>query len=150
MTLPASTAATISPKDDLYNLVSGYYGPGAVALWLLAIYAVALTWLFHPRHSLARDTITNDFIFCLLYPVVAAGHLFIQLSHYPGTRRSIRDRNDKQLLPQAASILASVVICNLYGVIAFAFSFIFILAELSHNRNKRKFLRRRSVAVWTV
>jgi hypothetical protein len=147
--------------DGHYDLVSGFYGPGAVVFWLLAALAITITWSLRVEHHADRDTLSNEFVGFLLYPVIAAGHLVIQMSQFPGQRHSIWDLKDKQLLSQSASIRASNAICDIYMMLACTDSIVvWLLRFLDQDDNDRRKLidrilprfpwRRRSIAVGAV
>ena len=67
---------------DVLADVSGLYGQGAVACWLLALGSVAISWTFN-RDCRVRDEITNDFVAAIAMPCVSAGHLIYQMIRRP-------------------------------------------------------------------
>jgi hypothetical protein len=69
-----------APNTELSLEVSGLYGPGAIACWYYIVTSVTLTWLFNPR---CRFKVTNDFIAAIAYPIIANGHLLIQIIQLP-------------------------------------------------------------------
>lgn len=100
-----------SGSFDRYALVSGFYGPGVTICWYLTISSCFVKWLAHPDRP---GTVDNDFITALTIPIVAAGHLFMQLPNYPGPTDDIASTSDPDLVPYAAAIEASVVIVRCF------------------------------------
>ena len=66
-----------------YELVSSFYGPGAVGCWLLIISSIFIAWTLDPIRRL-KDTIDNDFLAAVTFPALAAGNTIYQAIHYPG------------------------------------------------------------------
>ena len=66
-----------------YELVSSFYGPGAIGCWLLVISSIFIAWILDPIRR-AKDTIDNDLLAAVTFPAIAAGHTIYQIIHYPG------------------------------------------------------------------
>ena len=104
---------------DVANLqadVSGLYGQGAVACWLLALCSVVVSWTFN-RDCRVRDEITNDFVAAIAMPCVSAGHLIYQIIRHPSW---LAIEADESLLwgahKNAAGIRASHRVCATYAI----------------------------------
>ena len=82
MSFDKPTYVSHSTCADLQADVSGLYGQGAVACWLLALGSVAISWTFN-RDCRVRDEITNDFVAAIAMPCVSAGHLIYQMIRRP-------------------------------------------------------------------
>ncbi|KAL9584926.1 MAG: hypothetical protein Q9212_001828 [Teloschistes hypoglaucus] len=65
-----------------YELVSPFYGQGVMACWLLAFLSCVVSWAVDPRKR-ASDSIDIAFIAVLVFSIVAAGHLIVQLLRFP-------------------------------------------------------------------
>lgn len=91
-----------------YSRVSDVYGVGAVDCWILVAYSVAIQFTFK---SPLLDTVTAELAATLLYPIIIAGHLILQVSKYPGPRGSIWTTDDEKLIQYAAAIQAACWIC---------------------------------------
>ncbi|KAK3058313.1 hypothetical protein LTR09_001391 [Extremus antarcticus] len=104
---------------DRLARVSSLYGPGTVSCWLCTVTSVFISWTLNKR-TISEDTITNDLLACLSFPIVAAGHLLHQVATFPGNRSSILTTNDPVLLPWAAAIQASLTICEIAAPMALA------------------------------
>ncbi|KAL1597127.1 hypothetical protein SLS60_008709 [Paraconiothyrium brasiliense] len=107
------------PGDERFELVSSLFGPGNIACWICLILSVLVSWTVNPSCA-RKDTITNDFIAVLTFPVVAAGHFFHQIVQQTGTKhdgKTIRlpdllmslDRDDVQAV---AAIEAPLTVCE--------------------------------------
>lgn len=57
--------------------VSSYYGPGSLCGWYLIILSVIVTWRYSSKTGFRATSIaiTNDFIACMLYPLLSSCHL---------------------------------------------------------------------------
>lgn len=75
-----NVAADTDPSLD----VSGFYGPGSIACWYLLVSSVIVTWLWKPRY---RFKVTNDFIAAVAYPLIANGHLLLQIIQFPPDKK---------------------------------------------------------------
>lgn len=75
----SSTEAT---QSNEYDLVSSFYGPGAVVGWYLTVLACLVSFSLHPRKRI-RDSITVDLIAVLTFPAIAAADLITQVRSYP-------------------------------------------------------------------
>ncbi|VUC25246.1 unnamed protein product [Clonostachys rosea] len=75
-----NTMGQTKGDEDLYKLVSGFYGPGSIGCWYLLVISVLISWVFDPR---CRFRVTKDLIAAVIYPTVAAGHLLIQIVNFP-------------------------------------------------------------------
>ncbi|KAK0509558.1 hypothetical protein JMJ35_007952 [Cladonia borealis] len=95
-------------QSDQYDLVSGFYGPGAVVGWYLTALACLVCLSLHPRKR-SRDSITADLIAVLTFPTVAAADLITQVRSYP--------REGATLAQNAASIKASLSVTGVFLVI---------------------------------
>lgn len=107
----SSTSAT-----DQYDLVSSFYGPGAVVGWYLTAFACLVSFSLHPRKR-CRDSITADLIAVLTFPTVAATDLITQARSYP--------KEGITLKQNAASIEASLIVTEIFMAIDV---FLFLLA----------------------
>jgi hypothetical protein len=67
--------------DSLGAVASGFYGPGSLAAWYLVVASVIATWCNDKRKSFRTS---GDFIAATAYPIVATGHLIVQLVRFPG------------------------------------------------------------------
>lgn len=112
------------PANSL-NLVSDYYGPGTLALWVLTAAGVGISWFTLKKHE-----INPEFVGFLLYPIIAGGHAIIQVAKFTGSREDIWSTADPELLPQALSIQASVKVCNLFFFLGTTLSLIAILDNI--------------------
>lgn len=72
-----AAAHQISPKDN----VSGLYGPGAFASWLLIVCSVFVSWTAIKKTK--GDILTNDLFAALAIPAVACGHTIYVLVGNP-------------------------------------------------------------------
>lgn len=68
--------------EGLYKLVSGFYGPGSMGCWYFLIASVFISWVLEPRY---RFCMTNELIAVVAYPIIAAGHLLIQIVNFPNS-----------------------------------------------------------------
>ena len=75
----SSTSGTQSTE---YDLVSSFYGPGAVGGWYLTALACLVSFSLHPRKR-SYDSITADLIAVLTFPTVAAVDLITQARSFP-------------------------------------------------------------------
>ncbi|KAM0697425.1 hypothetical protein Q7P36_002279 [Cladosporium allicinum] len=82
MSFDKPTYVSHSTCADLQADVSGLYGQGAVACWLLALGSVVISWTFN-RDCRVRDEITNDLVAAIAIPCVSAGHLIYQMIRRP-------------------------------------------------------------------
>ena len=98
----SSTSAT---QSNQYDLVSSFYGPGAVMGWYLTALACLISFSLHPRKRL-RDSITADLIAVLTFPTVAAADLITQVRSYP--------REGATLGQKAASIEATLIVTETF------------------------------------
>lgn len=114
-------------KPDEFSFVSGYYGPGVVLCWGLVTWAFMLTWPLDPHHAASqKDVISNDLIAILMYPAIAAGHVFVQVTQH-GNFREAKNSGDATLIAHAASIHASAMVCSLYLGLSVVFLSRFLL-----------------------
>lgn len=112
--------------SDRYLLVSSFYGPGSVGCWLFTVASVVIAWTLNRRHRV-KDTITNDLLATLTYPVVAAGHLLLQVRDFPGDRAAIM--TDGVFTQYTASIEASLNVCEIFATMSLA---LFSACALAH------------------
>ena len=98
----ASTPAT---QSNQYDLISSFYGPGAVAGWYLTALACLISFSLHPRKR-SRDSITADLIAVLTFPTVAAADLITQVRSYP--------KEGTTLAQNAASIEATLIVTETF------------------------------------
>jgi hypothetical protein len=89
---------------------------------------------------LVNDTISNDFIGCLLYPAVASIHAIVQVSHYPGSENELWSTEDALLVPYSMAIQASVKVCDMYIVM----TGLFLLSSLGTLSTGLPFPKRRA------
>ena len=73
------SSADHDPYDD-YALVSGFYGPGTMMAWYLMVASVIVTWSNNLDH---RFRISGDFLAAFFYPMIAGGHVLIQIAQFP-------------------------------------------------------------------
>ncbi|CAH0057368.1 unnamed protein product [Clonostachys solani] len=78
-----STGTENGNDSNDFALVSGFYGPGAIGCWYYLITLFAVSWAFNPEETRRMRCPTPDFAAMMLYPVVAIGHLVIQIRHFP-------------------------------------------------------------------
>ncbi|KAJ4346601.1 uncharacterized protein N0V89_010532 [Didymosphaeria variabile] len=108
-------AMTNLPGDERFELVSSLFGPGNIACWICLIIQ-----LDNQPVLRKKDTITNDFIAVLTFPIVAAGHFFHQIVQQTGKKhdgKTLRlpdllmslDRDDVQAV---AAMEAPLTICE--------------------------------------
>ena len=96
-----SMSSTEATQVDKYDLVSSFYGPGAVGGWYLAALACVISLSLHPRKR-SRDSITADLIAVLTFPTVAAADLITQVRSYP--------KEGTTSTQNAASIQATLIV----------------------------------------
>ena len=97
---------------DRLNLVSSFYGPGAVGCWYLTSLSCLISWTVHPKKRLS-GSIDNDFIAFLTFPAVSAGHLILQTKNFSSideTQQSLPEN----LLQTAAALEASLIITETF------------------------------------
>ncbi|KAF2669879.1 hypothetical protein BT63DRAFT_423857 [Microthyrium microscopicum] len=126
-------------------MVSAFYGPGVIALWLLASVSTCITFGLNRRHWFyTKDSITVDFVVFLLYPAIAGIDLFAHHS----VNQNIQDQTPNAPSgSQAEAINTSVKICDAYTAMAL---FLCIFYLNSRKSNKDVFPRRRATAVFAV
>ena len=73
------TSILPSAMEPSLASVSSLYGPGTFGGWMCTTASVFISWTCH-RHSMSHDTIGNDFIAVLIFPIVAAIHHRVELS----------------------------------------------------------------------
>jgi hypothetical protein len=147
-----------SPLDGHYDLVPSYYGAGSFALWILTIISVIIVWLFHPRHALSRDTITAEFVGCLLYPVVAGSDVFRRVSQFGRSNEALwKTPMEPKLIAQVLAIQAPVKICDYHLLFTLLYTLVllFMFFQMWRKDEKSKlnitrFPWRRSSCVWIV
>ena len=100
-----SMSSTSAPHSNEYDLVSSFYGPGAVVGWYLTVLACLVSYCLHPRKRI-RDSITADLLAVLTFPTVAAADLITQVRSYP--------REGATLAQYAASIKASLSVTEVF------------------------------------
>ena len=98
----SSTAAT---QSNQYDLVSSFYGPGAVVGWYLTALACLVSFSLHP-HKRSRDSITADLITVLTFPTVAAADFITQVRSYP--------KEGTTLAQNAASIEVTLIVTETF------------------------------------
>ena len=108
-------------NEARYNLVESLYGPGTVLAWLLTTVSVLISWTFNKRCR-QEDTISVDFIAMILFPMVAACHLFFQVSRLPVTFANVVTSEDATLLQLTAAIEAPLNICETFSMAALIFA----------------------------
>ncbi|KAL8762628.1 MAG: hypothetical protein Q9194_007513 [Teloschistes cf. exilis] len=64
------------------ELVSPFYGEGVMACWMLAWMSCLVSWAVDPRKR-ASDSIGVVFMVALVFSILAAGHLIVQLLRFP-------------------------------------------------------------------
>ncbi|CAH0055018.1 unnamed protein product [Clonostachys solani] len=70
--------------SDYYTLVSGFYGPGALACWYLSIAAYIFNSLTAKREGKSHlFGLSIEFLALMAYPIIAIGHLLIQINGFP-------------------------------------------------------------------
>ena len=94
-----------SAQSNQYDLVSSFYGPGAVVGWYLTALACLVSFSLHPRKR-SRDSITADLIAVLTFPTVAAADLITQVRSYP--------KEGFTLEQNAASIEATLIVTETF------------------------------------
>ncbi len=98
-------SSTSPTQTNKYDLVSSFYGPGAVGGWYLTVLACLVSFSLHPRKR-SRDSITADLIAVLTFPTVAAADLIIQVRSYP--------KEGATLAQKAASIEATLIVTETF------------------------------------
>ncbi|CAI6097761.1 unnamed protein product [Clonostachys chloroleuca] len=69
---------------DYYTLVSGFYGPGALACWYCSIASCIFNSLTAKRDEKSRlFGLSIEFVALMAYPTIAIGHLLIQINGFP-------------------------------------------------------------------
>lgn len=66
---------------DPYELISGFYGPGALACWYLMFASVLVTWIFN--NPAYRYKISSDLVAFVLFPLIATGHVMYLSFRFP-------------------------------------------------------------------
>jgi hypothetical protein len=116
MSFDDPTSIKIFTCADFLADVSGLYGQGAVACWLLTLCSVVVSWTFN-RDCRVRDEITNDFVAAIAMPCVSAGHLIYQIIRRPSW---LAIEADNSLFwgahKMAARIRASHRVCATYAI----------------------------------
>ena len=98
-------SSTSAPQSNEYDLVSSFYGPGAVVGWYLTVLACLVSYCLHPRKRI-RDSITADLIAVLTFPTVAAADLITHVRSYP--------KEGATLAQKAASIEATLIVTETF------------------------------------
>lgn len=119
-----------------YSLVPSLYAPGTVGGWLFTVGSTLVSWTLNP-HSRKKDSINNDFIAALCFPLVAACHLLLQIRHYPGDKSVIMTTEDDTLLKHVASIEASLNVCETFATIALI---LFLISAYNRNLKRAAFI----------
>ena len=101
----SSTSAT---QSNQYDLVSSFYGPGAVEGWYLATLGCLISFSLHPRKR-SHDAIAADLTAVLTFPTIAAADLITQVRSYP--------KEGTTLAQNAASIEATLIVTETFLVI---------------------------------
>lgn len=68
-------------QDD-HALISGFFGPGALAAWYQVLAAIAVRWVMVRTE---RFRITADFLAAMAYPVTTADYLLSRIAAFPTT-----------------------------------------------------------------
>jgi hypothetical protein len=69
---------------DYYALVSGLYGPGALACWYLSMASCIFNSLTAKRDQKSHlFGLSIEFVALVAYPTIAIGHLLIQINGFP-------------------------------------------------------------------
>ncbi|RYC78125.1 hypothetical protein BFJ63_vAg19001 [Fusarium oxysporum f. sp. narcissi] len=98
---------------DRLQLVSSFYGPGTTGCWYFTTLSCLLLWTLHPKRKNC-DSIDTDFIAVLTYPVVAAGHLVVQLTTYTDLTAEMMTTKDPAPRQAIASIEAALTVNEIY------------------------------------
>ena len=98
-----------------YQLVDSLYGPGTVAAWLLSLCAVLMSWTLN-KSSREKDSISLDFIAALLLPLIAAGHIVLQIVRMPVSVAEAITTEDVDLQRYAAALEAPLSICETFSI----------------------------------
>ncbi|KAK4221239.1 hypothetical protein QBC38DRAFT_505066 [Podospora fimiseda] len=98
----------IIPESERFSLVSSFYGPGNCICWFLLLVSVAI--------NQTADTMTNDPVAAITFPVVAVGdYIYLVLTNYSdmanGGAWSTPITSDVQFV---ASIEAPLIICEAF------------------------------------
>lgn len=80
--MAAGETGAHSVNNDEHALISGYFGPGALAAWYLMMTSVAVTWTLDPTR---RYKFSSDFLAAIAYPIIATGYLITRIAVYPTT-----------------------------------------------------------------
>lgn len=94
----AAAIPSNGPNVNAYATVSSLYGPGTVSCWYLTTFSVLISWTLHP-YKRKCGSIDVDLIATLTLPVVAAGHLILQV-------RLLLDRHATDLYEPFYSVAA--------------------------------------------
>ncbi len=100
-----SMSSTLATQSNRYDLISSFYGPGAVAGWYLTTLACLISFSLHSRKR-SRDSITADLIAVLTFPTVTAADLITQVRSYP--------KESTTLAQNAASIEATLIVTETF------------------------------------
>jgi ABC-type spermidine/putrescine transport system permease subunit II len=67
-----------SSSSEHFSLVASFYGPGNIISWLCTVASVFITWCLNRQYR-RKDSISVDFIFALVVPGVAVGHVIYMM-----------------------------------------------------------------------
>jgi hypothetical protein len=104
-------------QNSRYQLVDSLYGPGTVGAWLLTLCAVLISWTLNAS-SRRKDTISVDFIAALLLPLVAAGHLVLQVARLPVPVAEAITAQDVEVQKYASALEAPLNVCETFSMAA--------------------------------
>ncbi|KAF2247276.1 hypothetical protein BU26DRAFT_566262 [Trematosphaeria pertusa] len=126
------TAPSASTKDEyslekvpnLYNRVSDTYGPSVFLAWILVAYTIAAQ--IGQEKSPSIDMIKRDLVITISYLIAVAIHLVLQVARFPGPRKEIWTTTEEQLVPYAAAIWASALMCRIALAMNTILAFLFL------------------------
>lgn len=79
-----------SGATDVFELVSSFYGPGAVGCWYLVIISIMVSGFSNARFGpAAAFKVTNDFVCAVVYVAVAAGDVLLKFATCPFDRQEL-------------------------------------------------------------
>ena len=129
------TAAVDSADTPDYELVSSFYGPGAIGCWLLVSSSIFIAWTLDPIRRL-QDTIDNDLLAAMTFPAIAAGHTIHQVVHYPGGLLELA-RQGVFSAEHPSPIFIAMQVSENVNATSFCLSFSLLLIAIYHLRVRR-------------
>ncbi|KAI9674921.1 MAG: hypothetical protein M1822_009024, partial [Bathelium mastoideum] len=118
-----------------YELVSSFYGPGAIGCWLLVISSIFVAWMLDPIRRV-QDTIDNDLLAAATFPAITSGHTIHQIARYPGGFLELA-RQGVFSAEQPSAVLTAMQVSDNVNATSFCLSFALLLIALYYFRVRR-------------